>query len=115
MTETSRLAYYRTHSPITDPGPPYSAMLDALPATISEPELVRLREVIKEAYDLPVGSDWQAHCADVLERGFEQETMAAFVIEGEQGRLASACVGCIYQHLPGMRPRSRSSSARAAW
>jgi GNAT superfamily N-acetyltransferase len=72
-------------------------------------ELVRLRALMLEFVVGPLGppgagpAPWERACADVLRRGFEDETLAAAVAEdpGDPAHLVASGVVSVLQRLPG--------------
>jgi GNAT superfamily N-acetyltransferase len=67
-------------------------------------ELVRLRRVMFEAMGVDHSSpEWAAATERVLRTSLAAGSMAAFVVDGDGGRLAAGGVGMVAQRLPGPR------------
>jgi GNAT superfamily N-acetyltransferase len=67
-------------------------------------ELVRLRRVMFDAMGIDhADPEWAQATERVLRAGLADGSMAAYVVDGDDGRLAAGGVGMVAQRLPGPR------------
>jgi GNAT superfamily N-acetyltransferase len=65
-------------------------------------ELIRLRQVMFDAMQLPRGDPaWESSCRALLERGLVDGTFVAFVADDPVSGLAACGVAMVAQRLPG--------------
>src|SRR6187399_1121160 len=69
-------------------------------------ELTRLRELMLESVGARVDEPWRAACIAAFEAGLADGTYAAFVVDGDAGRLAACGVASVSQRLPSMTNRT---------
>jgi GNAT superfamily N-acetyltransferase len=81
-----------------------------MPARFATPadaaELTRLRALMLESVGATVDDAWRAACTAAFEAGLADGTYAAFVVDGDGGRLAACGVASVSQRLPSMTNRT---------